>query len=99
MIGDYLLRLAVMLPLICAMIWGGLWLAKKYNLGSLNAKGAGNRNIARLTETVFLTPGVKLAVVDFADKRLLVAVTKTGANLLSETAAPAFKVEEGGHDR
>lgn len=93
MIGDYLLRLAVMLPLICAMIWGGLWLAKRYNLGGMNARAGKGRNIARLTETVFLTPTVKLAVVDFADKRLLVAVTKTGANLISETAAPAFRVE------
>lgn len=93
MIGDYLLRLGVMLPLICAMIWGGLWLAKKYNLGGLNARAGNNRSIARLSETVFLTQGVKLAVVDFADKRLLIAVTRTGANLLSETAAPAFRVE------
>ena len=93
MIGDYLLRLGVMLPLICAMIWGGLWLAKKYNLGGLNARAGNSRGAVRLSETVFLTQGVKLAVVDFADKRLLIAVTKTGASLLSETAAPAFRVE------
>lgn len=94
MIGEYLLRLAVMLPLICGMIWAGLWLAKKYNLGGLNVQAGNSRSVARLSETIFLAPGIKLAVVDFADKRLLLAVTKTGANLLSETAAPSFKLEE-----
>jgi flagellar protein FliO/FliZ len=97
LIWDYLLRLAIMLPLICAMIVGGLWLAKRYNLGGLSARAGSGRSVARLTETVVLSPGIRLAVVDFADKRLLLAVTKQGANLLSETAAPAFKLEEGGN--
>lgn len=95
MIADYLLRLAIMLPLICGMIVAGLWLAKRYNLGGMNARAANTRSVARLSETVFLSPGVKLAVVDFADKRLLLAVTKTGANLLSETAATPFRIEGG----
>lgn len=98
MIADYLLRLAIMLPLICGMIVAGLWLAKQYNLGGLNARASNGRSAARITETVFLTPGVKLAVVDFADKRLLIAVTKTGASLLSETAAAPFKIEGGADD-
>src|SRR3546814_2071136 len=74
-----------MLPLICAMIVAGLWLAKRYNLGALGARAGNARSVARLTETVVLSPGIRLAVVDFADKRLLLAVTKQGANLLSET--------------
>lgn len=98
MIGDYVLRLAIMLPLICAMIVGGLWIAKRFNLGGMNARAGNSRSVARLTETVFLSPGVKLAVVDFADKRLLLAVTKQGANLLSETAAVPFRLEEGRGD-
>lgn len=99
MIWDYLLRLAIMLPLICAMIVAGLWLAKRYNLGTLGARAGNARSVARLAETVVLSPGIRLAVVDFADKRLLLAVTKQGANLLSETAAPAFRMEEGGDAR
>src|SRR3546814_2128856 len=83
-----------MLPLICAMIVAGLWLAKRYNLGALGARAGNARSVARLTETVVLSPGIRLAVVDFADKRLLLAVTKQGANLLSETDAPAFRMEE-----
>src|SRR3546814_14337406 len=74
-----------MLPLSCAMIGAGLWLAKRYNLGALGARAGNARSVARLTETVVLSPGIRLAVVDFADKRLLLAVTKQGANLLSET--------------
>src|SRR3546814_19887106 len=77
----YVLRLAIMLPLICAMIVGGLWIAKRFNLGGMNARAGNSRSVARLPETVFLSPGVKLAVVDFADKRLLLAVTKQGAKI------------------
>src|SRR3546814_12110954 len=88
-----------MLPLICAMIVAGLWLAKRYNLGALGARAGNARSVARLTETVVLSPGIRLAVVDFADKRLLLAVTKQGAHLLSETAATAFRMEEGGDAR
>jgi len=91
------LRLAIMLPLVCGMIVGGLWLAKRYNLGNLTAglkPRSSARSAARLSETVFLTPAVKLAVVDFEGKRLLLAVTKQGANLLSEVPAISFTVED-----
>jgi flagellar protein FliO/FliZ len=93
LIGDYVLRLAIMLPLVCGLIVAGLWLAKRYNLGGLTG-GLKARSAARLSETVFLTPAVKLAVVDFEGKRLLLAVTKQGANLLSEVPAISFTVEE-----
>ncbi len=100
MIGDYVLRLAIMLPLVCGLIVAGLWLAKRYNLGGI-AGGLGGlrprsttRASARLAETVFLTQAVKLAVVDFEGKRLLLAVTKQGANLLSEVPAVSFTIED-----
>lgn len=97
MIGDYVLRLAIMLPLVCGLIIAGLWLTKRYNLGGLAGglkSRSTTRSAARLSETVFLTPAVKLAVVDFEGKRLLLAVTKQGANLLSEVPAISFTVED-----
>ncbi len=96
MIGDYVLRLAIMLPLVCGLIVAGLWLAKRYNLGTLSGglkARAASRSSASLVETVFLTPAVKLAVVDFEDKRVLLAVTRQGASLVSETYAPRFAHE------
>ncbi|MBB4632813.1 flagellar biosynthetic protein FliO [Sphingosinicella soli] len=97
MIGDYVLRLAIMLPLVCGLIVAGLWLAKRYNLGGLTGglkSRTAVRSAARLSGTVFLTPAVKLAVVDFEGKRLLLAVTKQGANLLSEVPAISFTLED-----
>ena len=82
MTSDYVFRLVVMLPLVLALIVGGLWLAKRVmamQQGPARARGA-----ARIAETLFLTPGNRLAVVDFADKRLLIAVTKSGVSLLSQ---------------
>src|SRR3546814_19549973 len=87
-----------MLPLICAMIVAGLWLAKRYNLGALGARAGNARSVARPTETVVLSPGIRLAVVDFADKRLLLAVTKPGATRLSANDAPALRTGEGGRE-
>lgn len=92
-----MLRLAIMLPLVCGLIVAGLWLAKRYNLGGLTGglkSRTAVRSAARLSGTVFLTPAVKLAVVDFEGKRLLLAVTKQGANLLSEVPAISFTLED-----
>jgi flagellar protein FliO/FliZ len=90
LIGDYLLRLAIMLPIICGMIVGALYLAKKFNLNGLRAGAANNRQIARVAESSFLSPGVRLAVIDFADRRLLVSVSKQGITKLSETGLQPF---------
>ena len=89
--SEYVIRLLVMLPLVAALIVGGLWLARRVMAmprGQVRQKGS-----VRVAETLFLTPGNRLAVVDFADKRLLIAVTKTGVSLLSEADSFALPSE------
>lgn len=81
--SDYVVRLLVMLPLVVALIVGGLWVARKAM--AMPRGPARQKSATRVAETLFLTPGNRLAVVDFADKRLLLAVTKSGISLLSQT--------------
>lgn len=96
--SEYLVRLLIMLPLVCGVIVAGLFVAKRVMAATPGSK---SRGAAKLAETVFLTPGTRLAVVDFADKRLLLAVTKGGVSLLSEAPAQAFALPtvEGGDAR
>ena len=91
MTSDYVFRLVVMLPLVLALIVGGLWLAKR--VLAMQAGQARQKGAARISETLFLTPGNRLAVVDFAGKRLLIAVTKSGVSLLSQSDSFALPAE------
>lgn len=82
--GWYLLKLALLLPLLAGMIWGSLWLAKRLN-GRLARPGTVRG--ARLVETVMLSPGVKLAVIEFHGREILVGCTRGGLTRLAEAAA------------
>ncbi len=96
-LAPYLARLALLLPLMCGLIVAGLWVAKRFaglGTGGL-ALGPGRAaRTARVTETLLLGPGARLAVVEFADRRLLLAVGKGGIVTLADVPgappAPVF---------
>ncbi len=92
MTSDYVFRLLVMLPLVLALIVGGLWVAKRV---MAMPKGPRQGGGTRVSETVFLTPGNRLAVVEFGGKRLLLAVTKSGVSLISQADSFQLLVENG----
>lgn len=96
-LGPYLLRLAILLPLTCALIVGGLWLAKRYGggVGLAGMGGGGRARAARLADTLVLAPGARLAVVDFGERRLLISVGRAGMALIAEVPAPAPLREVG----
>lgn len=90
---EYLLRLALLLPLLGGMIWGSLWLTRwlQTRLGQTPAAGGGRH--LQLIETSLIGPGMKLAVVRFHDREILLGCTRQGMVRLSEvetreTAAP-----------
>lgn len=82
MMADYLLRLALLLPLLGLMIWGSLKLTRylQTRLVGLNT-GSG---AIELVETSLLAPGLKLAVVRFHDREILLGLSRTGIVRLSE---------------
>ena len=80
----YLLKLALLLPLLAGLIWGSLWLTRRLQ-GGLGQPA--RPRAARLVETVLLSPGVKLAVIEFHGREILVGSTRHGLTRLAEAAA------------
>ncbi|KEO89250.1 flagellar biogenesis protein [Erythrobacter longus] len=79
---DYLLRLALLLPLLGLMIWGSLKLTRYLQtrlVGLTNGSGS-----LELVETSLLAPGLKLAVVRFHDREILLGCSRNGIVRLGE---------------
>jgi flagellar protein FliO/FliZ len=95
-LGPYLLRLAVVLPLLCLAIVAALWLARRHLGPGLTAgAGAGPGAAPRVAGWTALGPGLRLATIDFADRRLLVGVTRAGLTLLAQAERPADDAAAG----
>ncbi len=86
---EYLLRLALLLPLLAGLIWGSLWLTRYLQTRLHGRAGpAGGRHL-QLVETSLIAPGMKLAVVRFHDREILLGLSRNGLVRLSEAPAPA----------
>ncbi len=86
----YLLKLLVILPLIGALAWGTLRLAQKMQ-ARIGAAPAGGKTV-RIVETTMLSPTLKLAVIEFHGREILVSASRQGLTRLAE--APAREVGE-----
>ncbi len=86
----YIVKLLVLLPLIAALAWGSLKLARGAQV-RLAAK-QGPRSV-RIVETQMLSPTLKLAVIEFHGREILVSVSRSGLVRLAE--APARPQAEG----
>lgn len=80
--GEYILRLIILLPLIGGLAWASLWLWKRVQIG-LPAMRTHERAV-RVIDAVPLGTGSKLAVVRFDERNFLVAVSRTQVTLLGE---------------
>ena len=83
--GWYLLKLVVLLPLIGGLIWGSLKLTKRMQ-GNFGA-ATGRDKAVRVVETTMLSPGLKLAVLEFHGREILVSASRAGLTRLAEAPA------------
>lgn len=85
MIGTYLLKLALLLPLVCGLLVGCLWLWRK-----LEQKLPGNQGARMIAvkESMMISPGLRLAVIEFEGRKLLVSVGRGGVTLVDRGEAP-----------
>ena len=84
MMWAYILKLVILIPLVGGLAYGSLWLWRRVQPGmAFNQR----ERMVKLVDAIPLGATGKLAVVDFAGKRLLLAVSRTGVTLISETAA------------
>lgn len=88
----YVLKLLLLLPLLAGLIWGSLWLAKKAQSGMASRGGTTS---ARLVETTMLAPGMRLAVIEFHGREILVGASKQGLVRLAEADLRDRPVIEG----
>ena len=88
---PYFLQLVIMLLLVLGLAVGSLWLWRKFQPGM----GLGARDRAlRVVDAMPLGATTRLAVVEFADKRLLIAVSRGKVDLLAETKVPTFTMPD-----
>ncbi|MCB2076672.1 MAG: FliO/MopB family protein [Novosphingobium sp.] len=86
----YVVKLLVLLPLIAGLAWGCLWLARK-----LQERTGGNQTAksVRIVETTMLSPTLKLAVIEFHGREILVSASRNGLSRLAEAPARATGVQ------
>lgn len=88
----YILKLIILLPLIGLLAWGCLKLAHK--LQQRTGAGTGSKSV-RIVETTMLSPTLKLAVIEFHGREILVSASRTGLTRLAEAPARAPAVPTG----
>ena len=84
MMWAYRLKLVVVLLFVGGLAYGFLWLWRRVQPGMAFTQ---RERMVKLLDAIPLGATGKLAVVEFAGKRLLLAVSRTGVTLVSETAA------------
>jgi len=80
----YVLKLIVLLPLIGLLAWGCLKLAQK--MQERAGAGGGSKSV-RIVETTMLSPTLKLAVIEFHGREILVSASRNGLTRLVEAPA------------
>jgi flagellar protein FliO/FliZ len=88
--GWYLLKLLVLLPLIAGLAWASLRLAARLQ-ARFGATSQATRAV-RVVETTMLSPALKLAVIEFHGREILVSASRHGLTRLAE--APAREREQ-----
>ncbi len=81
----YILKLILLLPLIGVMIWGSLKLAQRLH-GKFGVPQSGGRAI-KIVETTMLSPTMRLAVIEFHGREILVSTSRSGLTRLAEAPA------------
>ncbi len=81
MLWTYILKLALLLPLVCGLMIGCLYLWRRLES---RMPGKPTSRMIQVRETMMISPGLRLAVLDFESKRLLVSVGRGGVQLVDK---------------
>ena len=79
----YVVKLLVLLPLIAGLAWGCLKLARRMQE---KTGGTGLKSV-RVVETLMLSPTLRLAVIEFHGREILVSSSRQGLTRLAEAPA------------
>ena len=81
MLWSYILKLVILLPLVCGLMIGCLWLWRRLES---RMPGKQTTRMIQVRETMMISPGLRLAVLDFEGRRLLVSVGRGGVQLVDK---------------
>ena len=81
MLWTYILTLFVLLPLVCGLMVGCLWLWRRLES---RMPGQPANSTIKVQETMMLSPGLRLAVIEFEGQKLLVSVGRGGVQLVDK---------------
>lgn len=90
--GYYLLQLFLMVLLVGGMAVLSLWLYRKLQPGL--PFGSQRERAVRIIDAVPMGPMSRLAVVEFAGKRILIAVSRGRVDTIAEAPAPKFSLPD-----
>ncbi|WP_066477638.1 MULTISPECIES: flagellar biosynthetic protein FliO [unclassified Sphingomonas] len=79
MMWEYILKLVVLLPLVCGLLVGCLYLWRKLEARMPGQQG---ERMLKVKETMMISPGLRLAVLEFEGRKLLVSVGRGGVNVI-----------------
>ena len=83
MMWTYILKLVILIPLVAGLAYGSIWLWRRIQPGMAMGQ---REKLVKLVDAVPLGATGRLAVVEFGDKHLLLAVSRGSIQLLSEAA-------------
>ncbi len=81
MMWSYVLKLVILLPLVCGLMIGALYLWRRLES---RMPGRGDTRLIGVKETMMISPGLRLAVIEFEGRRLLVSVGRGGVTLVDK---------------
>jgi flagellar protein FliO/FliZ len=81
MMWSYILKLVILLPLVCGLMIGALYLWRKLEA---RMPGQPQNRMLKVQETMMISPGLRLAVLEFEGKKLLISVGRGGVNLIDK---------------
>ncbi len=85
----YLLKLAILLPVVAGLIWASLKFTQRLQ-ARMGGSGAGRS--VRIIESCMVSPGLRLAVIEFHGREILVAASRGGLTRLAEAPAREIKL-------
>ena len=84
----YIAKLLILIPFMGLLIWGSLKLSRAMQTRLSDLGGQRERSV-KVIETSFLGPGLRLAVIEFRGREILLGCSKQGLTRLAEHDKPA----------
>jgi flagellar protein FliO/FliZ len=87
----YILKLVIMLPVMAGLIYGSLWIYRKYQNGPMqgalgNIGGLRPKRELKLVETMAMGTSGKLAVVEFGGQKILLSSSRGSIQHIASVA-------------